>query len=209
MIRIGITHVPRTSETLGLSLSTMPTGAEVTVYPDGMHNIATAFDVKRLGERAGCFKHWHRVLSDLCETDADIVGVMPDDIRYHSQVFNVAEKQLQKDGVGYVACFLPVGMQKRYKWQGEWNTCNMGWGSSWGGGYLFPIAVARELIKHPYIINHRDNYLPNQQIDHAVPEAIFRMGLSQWYHYPSLLKHIGYKSTIGHKHTLDEEAAGW
>jgi len=208
-IAIGITHVPRKVETLGKSLLTLPKGVGVTVYPDGMHTLNTSVAVKRLGDRVGCFRHWYRVLADLCETDADAVGIMPDDVQYHSSVWSVITSKLAEDGTGYVAAFLPKGMADRYGWRQGWHECKGGWATSWGGGYVFPIAVARELIAHPYIINHRDHYAKNKQIDHAIPEAVHRMGLKQWYHYPSLLRHIGYTSTVGHKHTEAENAAGW
>ena len=208
-IAIGITHVPRKSETLASSLVRLPSGTEATIYPDGTHYVRQYVPVKRLGKRVGCFRHWYRVLADLCETDADAVGIMPDDVNYHSKIWKTVTPKLAEKGTGYVAAFLPIGMAKRYGWGKGWHECKGGWGTSWGGGYLFPMQVARDLLKHPFIIDHRDNYKPNQQIDHAIPEAIHRMGLKQWYHYPSLLQHIGYTSTVGHRHTKDENAAGW
>lgn len=207
-ISIGITHVPRQSETLGQSLKSFPSGAEYIIYPDGTH--AVGGPSKCLGKRVGCFRHWHRVLADLCETDFDAVGIMPDDVIYNMHIWQTITPMLSEIGTGYVATYLPIGMANRYGWRRSgWCLCNKGWASSWGGGYVFPIDVARSLIAHPYIIDHRDNYAANQQIDHAIPEAIHRMGLNQWYRYPSLLKHIGHTSTIGHRHTANEGAAGW
>lgn len=208
-IAIGITHAPRPTETLSASLVTLPVGTTPTIYPDGGHYVRPIIEVKRLGEKAGCFKHWYRVLADLCATDADAVGIMPDDVQYHPQIWDVVTPKLAEKGTGYVAAFLPKGMANRYAWGKGWHQCNGGWATSWGGGYLFPISVARDLLQHPFIIDHRDNYAPNKQIDHAVPEAIHRMGLTQWYHYPSLLRHIGFTSTVGHVHTAEEDAAGW
>lgn len=208
-IAIGITHAPRASETLSQSIASMPKGVTATLYPDGEHEVDAAIPVKRLGPRVGCFKHWHRVLSDLCQSDSEAVGIMPDDVQYHSAIWWVVTQKLTEHETGYVAAFLPNGMAKRYGWGNGWHTCNGGWATSWGGGYLFPIDVAQRLVAHPYTLNHRDNYAPNKQIDHAIPEAIYRMGLNQWYHYPSMLRHIGYASTIGHVHTSEEDAAGW
>lgn len=209
-IAIGITHVPRKIETLSDSLASMPNDVDVTIYPDGLHRINTDRNVKALGQKVGCFKHYHRVLTDLCNSDADVIGIMPDDVQYHSMIFKVAAPKATENGVGYVACFLPVGMVKRYGWnQQSWHECKGGWATSWGGGYLFRREVAKELIHHPFIIDHLNNYKKNQQIDHAIPEAIHQMGLQQWYHYPSLLRHTGMSSTIGHRHSADENAAGW
>lgn len=208
-ILIGVTHVPRKVETLVRSISTMPKGVSVALYPDGEHHPKAKMPIVRLGENVGCFKHWYRVLNDLCRSDADVVGIMPDDVRYHSGIWDTVITKLKEQDTGYVACYLPKGMAARYGWGKGWHECKGGWATSWGGGYLFPIEVARELVNHPYVIKHRDNYAKNQQIDHAIPEAIHRLGLKQWYHYPSLLQHIGFTSTIGHRHTHDENAAGW
>jgi len=58
-------------------------------------------------------------------------------------------------------------------------------------------------------LNHLENYEANQQIDLAIPESVFQMGLKQMFHVPSLMNHIGHSSTIGHKHTHDNVGAGW
>jgi hypothetical protein len=208
-IAIGITHYPRKVETLQASLVTMPAGTEATIYPDGTHHVSPYIDVEVLGEHAGCFRHWYRVLEHLCTKDVDAVGIMPDDVQYHPKTWRVVAHKLRDERTGYVAAFLPKGMADRYEWGKGWHTCNNGWASSWGGGYVFPIAVARQLLQHPFIIDHRNNYAANKQIDHAIPEAVHQMGLNQWYHYPSLLRHIGFTSTIGHEHTEAEDAAGW
>lgn len=208
-IAIGITHVPRPVETLDKSLLTMPEGTDITIYPDGWHDVIADRPIKRLGDKAGCFKHWYRVMEHLCKSGAPYVGIWPDDMRVHHHAIRLAMQKLTKRSTGYVACYTPAGLADRYGWQTGWNECTGGWATSWGGAYLFRLDVARELLRHPFIINHRDNYEANKQIDHAIPEAIHRMGLKQWYYVPSLMRHIGFTSTIGHTHTRAEDAAGW
>ena len=80
--------------------------------------------------------------------------------------------------------------------------------TAWGGGYVFRRETALKMLEHPFMINHRDNYAANQQIDHCVPSVADQMNLKQMFYVPSLIKHIGYTSTIGHKHTYREDV-GW
>lgn len=184
-------------------------GVPFTVYPDfEVFKFKTEQEVKYLGGNVGCFKHYHRVLTDLCNSDADYVGVFSDDLVYKKGWLDEAVKEL-KDGVGFVACYVPKGVRNRFNWSNGWHELKGGWDTAYGGGYLFRKDVAIELLKHPFIINHLNNYEANQQIDHAFPEAVHQMGLKQMFHVPSFINHIGISSTIGHLHTPDNVGAGW
>lgn len=201
---------PRKVETFHRSQSSIKYN-NVIVYPDGVdfpHR--TDFQVKMLGEHAGCFKHYYRVLEDLCKTDSEIVGVFSDDVIYRDNWLSTAHQMFRKNPyIGYLACFTPKGIANGWQNRSGWNELKGGWATSWGGAYLMRKEVALKVLKHPYILNHRDNYEKNQQIDHAIPEVMHRMGYLQFAHNPSLMKHIGMFSTIGHKHRKIDEALNW
>jgi len=206
---IGITWIARLREYFPKSIKTVD-HSDVIIYPDGQEfKFPTPFQVKNLGENVGCFKHYYRVLEDLCNTDADVVGVFADDILYKKGWIDKAVEKLQDESVGFVACYTPKGLAIRNKFKGGWNEINGGFASSWGGGYLMRKEVAAQVLTHHFILDHLENYSKNQQIDHAVPEAIHQMGLRQLFHVPSFIDHIGLKSTIGHKHQSWDRGVGW
>lgn len=214
-LTIGVTWVPRQSETLPMTAFTFDKNAHFIIYPDG-HRLPFAmpdFEQKHLGNQAGCFRHWLRVLTDLVsETDSDFVGIIPDDVRFAGPIADKATEPLQSKRDGYAALYTPAGMamrSPRLRLGSGWCEIKGGWGKSWGGCYVFRRDVAERVISHPYIISHSINYKRNQQIDAAVPEAMHRMGLRQWMHNPSLCEHVGLTSTIGHKHSRMENPLGW
>jgi len=204
---IGITWYPRKGEVFQQMQHSIKFD-NCIVYPDGVEfPHRTDFEVRNLGDHKGCFKHYHRVLTDLCETDSDIVGILPDDIIFKDGWLELAHNQFKKNPyIGYLALFTPRGMGNGIKHSMGWNEIKGGWATSWGGGYLYERKTAKKILKHPFILDHLENYEANQQIDHAIPEAVHQMGLFQFIHNPSLLKHIGTHSTIGHTHRrkLDE-----
>lgn len=219
MIRIAIMHVPRAQETIGQSLISLQNSfkGEILLAPDGNH-----FDVdyitKQMGVKeikrlsnVGCFKHYARTLQYLVEhsEDDDIIAVLPDDLIYLP--FESAITQgLKAENVGYCAIYTPREMGRRNNWKfGGWEVVTGGYGTSYGGGYFYKAKTAKKIMAHDFFIDHLNNYEKNQQIDHAVPEVCHQMGLKQLWPVPSLSKHIGFTSTIGHTHTEAEEAWGW
>ena len=207
---IGITWIPRAREYFAKSIKTID-HKNVIVYPDGYDfPFPTPLEVRNLGDNVGCFKHYYRVLTDLVEnTDSDIVGIFADDLLYSKGWIEKAVKPLEDNKVGYTVCYVPNGLKIRNGWRDGWNELNGGYASSWGGGYLMKKEIARQVLKHPFVLDHLNNYKKNQQIDHAIPEAIFQMGLRQLFHVPSFINHIGLKSTLGHKHNSWDKGAGW
>jgi hypothetical protein len=152
----------------------------------------------------GCFKNFDRALKYLIKnSDAKYICVLSDDFLYTKDLFKNLSKILHNDNLGYAALFTPEHMRNQpcNVRKFGWNKVNLGWGTSWGGLYVFKKDTAKEIIKWEFYQNHLENYSLNQQIDHCVPEVCFQMGLDQWYHNPSLADHIGYNSTIGHEHT--------
>lgn len=217
MIRIAIMHVPRQSETVGESIISLQNNSKgvITLMPDGVHDveyIRVQLGIKsfNIGKRVGCFKHYARCLEYLTNISKgnDIVAVLPDDLIYRP-LDALIDKALTPN-VGYCAVFTPRELGRRNRWKfGGWQSVEGGWDSSYGGGYFFRASTAKKILEHPFFIDHRDNYEKNQQIDHCIPEVVHRLGLKQLFHVPSLSKHIGITSTIGHVHTEAEEPWGW
>lgn len=207
---IGITWIPRKREYFAKSIKTIDHD-NVIIYPDGFDfTYPTSYEVRRLGDNVGCFKHYYRVLEDLVNnTDADVVGIFADDLLYRKGWIQEAIKPLEDESVGYTVCYVPSGLKIRNKWSDGWNELNGGYASSWGGGYLMRKETAKKVLGHPFVLNHLANYNKNQQIDHAIPEAVFQMGLRQLFHVPSFINHIGRISTLGHKHQVWNKGAGW
>ena len=206
MIKVGVMWFPRKKETFKEMERSI--GLPFTVYPDG-HEFKheTKNEVKYLDGHAGCFKHYYRVLSDLCDSDAEYVAVMSDDVLYAPKWANNAISVIDKS-VGFVACYVPNEVKRRFRWGNGIHELTGGWDTAYGGGYVFKRETAIKILEHPFMINHRDNYSKNEQIDHCVPEVVYRMGLKQLFIVPSLIKHIGYTSTLGHRHTHREDV-GW
>ena len=209
-VAIGITWIPRGREYFAKSIKTIDHD-NVIIYPDGYDfTHPTTLEVRYLGENVGCFKHYHRVLTDLIKnTDADIVGIFADDLLYRKGWIEKATEVLSDTSIGFAACYVPNGLKIRNNWGIGWNELNSGYASSWGGGYLMRKEVAEIVVNHPFVIDHLENYEKNQQIDHAIPEAIHQMGLRQLFHVPSFINHIGMVSTIGHKNSSWNKGAGW
>jgi hypothetical protein len=209
MVKIGVMWYPRKKEVIYRSVASIGEH-DITVYPDGVKmQKETKYPSIYLGDNVGCFKHYYRVLKDLCESNSEYVAVFSDDVAYRHNWFKTLKPQLDRKDVGFVAGYVPVGLAQRYGWRKGWYELNKGWAGAWGGGYVFRREVALQLLEHPFIINHRDNYKANQQIDHAIPEAMFQMGLKQLYYCPSLMNHIGVHSTIGHSWRQMDKGLGW
>jgi len=207
-LKIGVTWFPRKTEYINRSLQTIG-DIDLTIYPDcDTLPPVSGFDVVSLGGNVGCFKHYYRTLEHLCNSDADIIGIVSDDVVY-CRNWHVKALEQFTDGVGFVACFTPRGLADMNLCKTGVHELNVGWGRSWGGNYLFKKEVAKELLKHPSFIDHRDNYEKNQQIDHIVPQCMLEMGLNQLYIVPSLSNHIGMESTIGHVHRYMDGGKGW
>lgn len=213
-------HVPREVETLPEAyeslLDTFPrTGLLVSV--DGAHDIDTGGHTmthEKYVKQVGCFKHFARTLKALVKNsgEGDTIAVLPDDLTFHPHIDaqKAIETALRSSNVGYCAIYTPRELGRRNRWKHNgWAVSKGGWDSSYGGGYFFRREVAQRVLNHPFFIDHKDNYEGNQQIDHCIPEVIHRLGLKQLFHVPSLTKHIGLTSTIGHVHTEAEEPWGW
>lgn len=205
-LAISITTCPRENPTRGLSMRSLLTSltslcAEITTFND---------DNKELG----AFGNFNLALEGAIAKGTDYVLVLPDDLEYTAGWDAVAREKIENTSVGYIALFCPNGLGERLHFSRGWNQVRGGWATSWGGAYLMRRAIATKVINHDFYQAHLNgtldrsnliNYAPNKRIDHVIPEVIHQLGLSQYFYAPSLAKHIGYTSTIGHTHRPEDE----
>ena len=173
-------------------------GVDPTVMPGvSNHNNHTTL---------GCFGNYAKALEYMAANSAHkYICVLSDDFIYKLKVFEqLPEMMEQLSNLGYVALYTPQGMRHLMGKKRTWQMINKGWGHAYGGLYVYPTGVAREIISHPDYINHKKHYEANQQIDHIIPQVCYKLGYNQYYHNPSLADHYGKISTIGHKHTQME-----
>lgn len=204
MVEVGIITTPRNTINKSITSLRASFGGVINVYAEpGKYNIEDkGVNLKINKKQLGCFKNYNNALTDLCKTDKSHVLVLADDFIYTQSMF---KKVPFHGNYGYYALFTPTGMRHppcSIRKRG-WNKINKGWATSFGGLYLMKTEVAREIIKHPFYLNHLNNYEQNQQIDHCIPEVCYRLKLDQWYSNPSLADHIGFDSTIGHIHSKE------
>ena len=161
-------------------------------------------------QQLGCFRNHHKALTESIASGADVVGVIPDDMLFTNNWQYIVEGKIKENNLGSIALYVPKGLGNRYSFKRGWNTCNKGWAGAWGGCYLFPLKVAKEVVSHPFYLSHLNNELPNtdkllnyewnKRVDHCIPEVLFQLGYDQWYYAPSVCEHVGFNSTIGHRY---------
>lgn len=194
-LRIHVMTTDREVPTLDISLRSLQQSLR------GLGSVRVMEDVPKIG----CFKHYDRCLKAALKTKAKYVAVFPDDMLYSRPWVSTVIEKLEDKSVGYCALFLPQGLGRRLHFAKGWNQTHGGWATSWGGCYVFRADVARKIVKHPFYINHLNNYQANKQIDHCIPEVVHQLGLKQYWLAPSVCEHIGMASTIGHMHTIHEQ----
>lgn len=212
--QIAIRYFPRKAETIQKSVDNLrKSGYEETliVFADGTApNLKDSNSDIRVLPHVGCFKNFARAFETVInETDKKYLAVLSDDIEYRRNFLNFCVNKIDERQTGYCALYTPKGLGLRNKWERNsvgWQEVKGGFYSSWGGGYVFRKEIAKRILESRYFKNHLANYGKNQQIDHCIPECCHRLRLKQYFHSPSLLKHIGYTSTIGHSHTEAEDA---
>ena len=179
---IGITYYPRKEQTIFKSIASLREtfDGRVIIYCDGFDIDCGEETIVK--ENIGCFKHYARSLEHLVNQGSDEVLLMADDFIYKPNWIKTVYKKINRPKIGFCAIYTPYGLGKKQKWsRGSlgWREINGGFYSSWGGGYVMKTEVAKQLLQHPFFINHRDNYKENQQIDHCIPEVMYRLKLRQ------------------------------
>lgn len=214
--QLAIRYFPREEETIQTSVDSLRKAGytgKLIVFADGHSPPLKDDNVDvRVLPWLGCFKNYDRALQTLIrESDKPYIAALGDDILYRNNFLNFAKEIIDFPKIGYLAMYTPVGVGRRHKWNKHevgWKEIKGGWSASYGGGYLFNKEVAKRIVKANYYQKHLATYKANQQIDRAIPQTVHELKLRQFFHVPSLLKHIGVTSTIGHVHTKDEDDFG-
>ncbi len=208
MIEVAIITTPRPTPTINMSLQSLRAAGfndHIHVFAEpGQYEIKGNRHLHISSEKLGCFKNYHRALTHLVNSSIyPFIAVLSDDFVYHSRMYEKITRRLERfPNAGYHALFTPRGMKLdpcNIRKIG-WTPINMGWKTSWGGLYVFKKEIAKQIIAHPFYVDHLENYKANQQIDHCIPEVCHQLGYDQFYHNPSFADHIGNASTIGHEH---------
>lgn len=212
-LSIGITTAPRAQETLTATLRQIgKIGADkVVIFAEPFQDIVQynrittefPYDVHPSNGRLGCMKNWDRALSYLVEnTDSNHIGVFQDDILIHAGTKDVLRKTLNghKPEVGFYSLFLAKNHSNivKDKTKKGWIEAQIGWGWAGACGVIFPRSSAIKLLENKNYQTHVRTR--SQQIDAIIGQTMLQMKLPGFWHYPSLITHIGKTSTVGHKH---------
>lgn len=205
MFQLGIITAPRKDPTINRSIKSLrETGYNgvINIYaePHELNIDDKGVIIKKNKETLGCFKNFDNALKDLIKEGSEYICVLSDDMVYHRMLL----KKIRFEKNSYCALYTPTGMM-RHRLKKGWSTLNLGWANAWGGLYVMHRDTAIKIVEHEFYIDHLENYKANQQIDHCIPEVCYQLGINQYYHNPSLTDHVGFHSTIGHKHTKNDK----
>ena len=165
-------------------------------------------------EKEGALQAVDKALRSCIAAGRKYCLVIPDDVILVDGWREVVAEIMKQPKVGYFALYTPKGLAQRYGFKGGVNEITGGWANSWGGCYVIPTNVAKRVVANQFYQDHLHgrlsgkglfNYAKGKRIDHVIPEVIHQLGLRQLYHAPSLCVHIGITSTLGHRHTINEE----
>ncbi len=196
-IATGITTAPRSVDYVNGLLKNLPVSlmnCQVFAEP------GSAATPKKItithDEKKGCLHNWDFALRYLLALNRKFVCILQDDIEFVH--FHLANKLNPIDTVGFYSFYTPVFYKKKLNLP-EWNIFNNGWHSVGACALLFPRKSAEQLLNDNDYKNHLLNYKANQQIDSIVCAVFKKLGLPTFYHRPSLCRHIGDVSSVGHQ----------
>lgn len=211
MIDFAIITAPREKETLTESVNSFNAafpGETIGIFAEpGDYNIPANHRFHTSEEKYGCFKNYDRALKYLIDTTKkQFICVLSDDCLYSSTAKPILYAAIDRQQKHYAAYSLFTAKQNI---QGAikigWNEINPGW-NGWGGAFVIPTAVARQVIQTRFYKNHLVNYAKNEQIDACMYSAFAELRLPSYVHNPSLIKHMDAQSTLGHVHYKEENA---
>lgn len=212
-LAIGITTAPREKETLTATLRQIDKigASEIMLFAEPFedvfqYNYVTStydFKVHLSNGRLGAMKNWDRALKTLLrDTNAEYIGIFQDDILIDAATKDILRNTLRdkRDNLGFYSLFLPVNHSNIIKDTSitGWRQAFIGYGLAGACGFVFSRDSAEALLNNKGYKTHVET--KTQQIDAIVAQSMLQMKKDCFWHYPSLLKHVGETSTVGHKH---------
>lgn len=178
--------------------------AEPTSLPydlDGIKNISILKNNTRLGD----VKNYENALSFLYkETKADFICVLEDDLLFHPDARTILTDTIAKlkNKFGYLSLRTDT-CSGIYVTKPGWNDVSVNGAQRvgrWltGNVFLYPRDVVRQILEHPYYINHTNTYKRQNASDCQIAETVKQLWLKTLYHNPSLTIHTGNTSTLWH-----------
>lgn len=197
-IATAITTAPRTENYIDGLLKALPISLmNCTVIAEpGSHPTPKDKTITH-DKKKGCLHNWDFALRYLLSaSNAPFVCVLQDDIEFTSSY--LVNKLEPLKYIGFYSFYTPVFYKPKLKKDG-WQHYNNGWNSVGACALLFPRKSAEQLIEHPMYTDHLLNYSKNEQVDAIVCTTFKEIGIPTMYHKPSICRHIGDVSSIGHQ----------
>lgn len=215
-LAIGMTLAPRRAITVNTTVKSLREAGfneMVRVFgepgsPSPQQDTSTGRGIKLFHnkKKLGAFKNFFNALSSIVEsTNAEYILMIQDDVIFNARTRKIWENALGFRRVGCWNFFLARHHRMLAKKNGKsWHSYNERpclWGAL---AYMFKREVAEQMLVHDYFLKHyREN---PKRIDVAVDRVLEQMNLNKYYHNPSLTRHIGHSSTLGHTITVDHAA---
>ena len=163
-------------------------------------------------EKKGCFKNFDYTFKQLIKKKTDYILILQDDFLIQKWAKKNIEKVISVQGEK----FWFISLNTRHYWnyleeelyKKWWNQNTLGWRFS-PAFFLFSRWGARQIVKHPFYINHLENYKKNQQVDSCIWETCKQLWLEMYNHNPSLSIQRWETSTLWHNPIFIQEEAGY
>lgn len=146
-----------------------------------------------------CFKNYNHVVNEMIKDWYDwYVMILQDDFIFEPDLSNKILDFVQNyssDDLWYLCLWTPFSYPDINKYW--WNESRLWWWSRLAL-YFMHARTMREMIQHPFYINHLENYKENKQVDACVSETLLQMWKKMFFHNPSLATHIWETSSVWH-----------
>jgi len=208
-----MTLAPRAKETYNIAINSLRAAGfsdRITIFMEPSYynfednNLLLVKNKKKFG----CFKNYNHGLNYLLKhTKKSFIFIIQDDYIFDSNIFHKLDSIISLDikNIGYFSPLLNIRMAEKLQVSVAegWQESTIGWGS-WGACYIMPVESVYKLLKHPFYTNHLYKYKKNEQIDACVSETFKKLGLKMLFYSPSLVDHVGDKSTLSHDASYDK-----
>lgn len=209
-VRIAYTLAPRNTMYINHSIASLRAAwfserinifAEPWEYTIDKHEWEVILRVAE--EKFWCFKNYHRAVINTLLDDYDwYVMILQDDFIFEPGMRKTVEDFIKKIeeydwwvDLWYLCLGTPFTYPDIHRYW--WNSSSL-WRWSRLALYLMHSSTMREMIKHPFYMNHLENYEANKQVDACVSETLLQMGKQMFFHNPSLATHVWEESSVDH-----------